>query len=64
MLLVIAFIIATPIAWYSIHKWLQNFAYRTELSWWIFALSGFIAFGIAILTVSLQDLAGSDEESG
>jgi putative ABC transport system permease protein len=54
MLLVTAFVLATPIAWYSMDKWLQSFAYRTELSWWIFALSGLIAFGIAILTVSLQ----------
>jgi putative ABC transport system permease protein len=36
------------------HKWLENFAYRTELSWWIFALSGLIAFIIALLTVSWQ----------
>jgi putative ABC transport system permease protein len=53
-LLAIAFIIATPVAWYSMNKWLQSFAYRTELSWWIFALSGLLAFLIALLTVSLQ----------
>ncbi|MUP13871.1 hypothetical protein GNY21_01960 [Ancylomarina sp. M3P] len=35
-------------------KWLENFAYKTELSWWIFALAGFIAMGIALLTVSLK----------
>jgi putative ABC transport system permease protein len=34
------------------HKWLENFAYKTELSWWIFFLAGFIALGIALLTVS------------
>ena len=50
----IAFIIATPIAWYVIHKWLANFAYKTELSWWIFALSGVLTLGIALLTVSFQ----------
>ena len=50
----IAFVIATPIAWYAMHKWLENFAYKTELSWWIFALSGLLALGIAILTVSWQ----------
>jgi putative ABC transport system permease protein len=50
----IAFIIATPIAWYAMHKWLQNFAYKTELSWWIFALAGIIALSIALLTVSWQ----------
>jgi putative ABC transport system permease protein len=51
---IIAFIIATPIAWYAMNKWLENFAYKTELSWWIFALSGFMALIIALLTVSLQ----------
>jgi ABC-type antimicrobial peptide transport system permease subunit len=50
----IAFIIACPVAWYAMHKWLQNFAYRTELSWWIFAIAGFVALFIAILTISWQ----------
>jgi len=50
----IAFVIATPIAWYTMHKWLQSFAYKTELSWWIFALAGLMALGIALLTVSWQ----------
>jgi putative ABC transport system permease protein len=50
----IAFVIACPIAWYAMDKWLDNFAYRTELSWWIFTLAGFIALGIALLTVSWQ----------
>ncbi|MDA3929352.1 MAG: hypothetical protein PF541_10370 [Prolixibacteraceae bacterium] len=36
------------------HKWLENFAYKTELSWWIFALAGLLALGIALLTVSFQ----------
>jgi len=50
----IAFVIATPIAWYAMHKWLENFAYKTELSWWIFAMAGLLALGIALLTVSFQ----------
>tara|TARA_R110001583_G_scaffold74459_3_gene206319 strand:- start:7484 stop:9847 length:2364 start_codon:yes stop_codon:yes gene_type:complete len=50
----IAFIIACPIAWYAMHKWLENFAYKTELSWWIFALAGLLAMVIALLTVSFQ----------
>ena len=50
----LSFVIATPIAWYAMHKWLQGFAYKTELSWWIFALAGFLALGIALLTVSWQ----------
>lgn len=50
----IAFVIATPIAWYAMRRWLENFAYKTELSWWIFALAGLLALGIALLTVSWQ----------
>jgi putative ABC transport system permease protein len=51
---VIAFVIATPIAYYAMNKWLENFAYKTTLSWWIFALAGLLALGIALLTVSWQ----------
>jgi len=51
---VIAFVIATPLAWYTMNKWLENFAYKTTLSWWIFAISGLLALGIALLTVSWQ----------
>jgi len=48
----IAFVLAVPLAWYSMHLWLENFAYKTHLSWWIFALCGLFIMGIAILTVS------------
>ncbi len=50
----IAFVIATPIAYFAMNKWLENFAYKTSLSWWIFALAGLLALGIALLTVSFQ----------
>jgi putative ABC transport system permease protein len=50
----IAFVIATPIAYYAMHKWLESFAYKTSLSWWIFALAGLLGLGIALLTVSWQ----------
>ena len=50
----IAFIIATPIAYYAMNRWLENFAYKTNLSWWIFVLAGLLALGIALLTVSWQ----------
>jgi putative ABC transport system permease protein len=50
----IAFVIACPVAWYLMQKWLQNFAYKTELSWWIFALAGFLTLGIALMTMSWQ----------
>ena len=48
----IAFVVAVPIAYYAMSKWLENFAYRIELSWWIFALAGIIALIIALVTVS------------
>ena len=51
---VIAFVIATPVAYFTMSKWLENFAYKTSLSWWIFALAGLLALGIALLTVSFQ----------
>jgi putative ABC transport system permease protein len=50
----IAFVIATPIAYYAMQKWLENFAYKTDLCWWIFALAGLLALAIALLTVSWQ----------
>jgi putative ABC transport system permease protein len=52
----IAFIIAVPVSWYVMNLWLKNFAYKTSLSCWIFALAGLIALGIALLTVSWQSL--------
>lgn len=52
--IVIAFLIACPIAWYAIHRWLQNFAYKTELGWLVFAAAGGVALVVALLTVSWQ----------
>jgi putative ABC transport system permease protein len=52
--IIIAFVIAIPFSWYAMHKWLQNFAYKTELSWWVFALAGVVALAVAVLTVSWQ----------
>ncbi|WP_298504004.1 ABC transporter permease [uncultured Maribacter sp.] len=51
---VIAYIVACPISWYAIDKWLENFAYKTSISWWIYALAGVVAITIALLTVSWQ----------
>ncbi len=51
---VVAFVLATPAAYFAMNKWLENFAYKTSLSWWIFALAGLLALGIALLTVSWQ----------
>ena len=53
-LVLVSIIIAMPLAWYAMKVWLENFAYRTNLSWWIFALAGALALGIALLTVSWQ----------
>jgi putative ABC transport system permease protein len=53
-LVIIAFVIATPIAWWSMDKWLDAFAYRTPLHWWIFALAGLLAVLISLFTVSFQ----------
>jgi putative ABC transport system permease protein len=53
-LVLIAFVIATPVAWYAMYKWLQNFAYRSHFSWWVFALAGIVAVVIAFVTVSFQ----------
>lgn len=50
----IAACIAIPLAYFAMNKWLQNFAYKTTLSWWIFMLAALITFGIALLTVSFQ----------
>ncbi|MCF8358094.1 MAG: ABC transporter permease [Prolixibacteraceae bacterium] len=52
--ILIAFVISTPVAYYGISKWLENFAYKTALSWWVFGLTGLLAIAIAMLTVSLQ----------
>ncbi len=53
-LVAIAFILAAPAAWYAMNKWLQNFAYRITIGWWVFALAGGLALVIALVTVSYQ----------
>ena len=53
-LVLLANLIAWPVAWYAMSKWLQDFAYRIELGWWTFALAGGVALLIALLTVSAQ----------
>ncbi len=54
LLVGIAALIAFPIAWWVMYKWLGTFAYRTEISWWIFLVAGAVALAIALLTVSIQ----------
>lgn len=53
-LVLVAFILATPVAWYALHQWLQNFAYRTPIHLWLFLLAGMAMFLVALLTISLQ----------
>lgn len=55
-LVLIALVIASPIAWYAMNRWLQDFAYRIQIEWWVFALAGLTAVGIALLTVSFQSV--------
>jgi putative ABC transport system permease protein len=54
VLVVIAIIIASPIAWYAMNKWLQDYVYRTELHWWILAIAGSTAILVAFITISSQ----------
>ncbi|MEO0330404.1 MAG: FtsX-like permease family protein, partial [Bacteroidota bacterium] len=56
VLVLIAFVIATPIAWYALQQWLADFAYRTPMHWWTFALAGLVTTFIAMLTVSVQSV--------
>jgi ABC-type antimicrobial peptide transport system permease subunit len=54
ILIAIAFVIASPIAWYFMNNWLQDYVYRINISWWIYAAGAFIAMIIALMTVSFQ----------
>ena len=53
-LVAIAFIIAVPLGWYFMHRWLQDFAYRIDIEWWVYAVAGILALLIALITVSTQ----------
>jgi putative ABC transport system permease protein len=53
-LVVLAFLIATPISWWAMHQWLQSFVYKVNIQWWMFALAGISAIAIALFTVSFQ----------
>ncbi len=55
-LIMIAFVIAAPIAWWATYKWLQDFAYRTTISWWVFVVSGIALLLIALITLSIQTI--------
>jgi putative ABC transport system permease protein len=53
-LVVISLVVASPVAWYFMNKWLQDFAYRVNISWWVFAVTAIVALTIAFATVSFQ----------
>jgi ABC-type antimicrobial peptide transport system permease subunit len=53
-LIIIAFVIAAPLGWFAMHSWLQDFAYRIDLSWWIFILAGISSVMIALFTLSYE----------
>lgn len=61
LLVITSFVIAGPIAWYSMHKWLQNFAYRINMSWWVFALAGVMVLVLTMLTVGFQSYRAADK---
>ena len=53
-LVIVAFVIASPIAWYAMNTWLDNYSYKLNIEWWVFALAGLLAVSIAVCTVSFQ----------
>ncbi|MVM38456.1 FtsX-like permease family protein [Spirosoma sp. HMF3257] len=55
-LVLIAIVISSPIAWFGMSRWLQEYVYKIDISWWIFALAGLLAIGIALLTISFQSI--------
>ncbi|GAB3961979.1 ABC transporter permease [Spirosoma harenae] len=55
-LVLVAILIATPLAWFAVHTWLTDFAYRIGIDWWVFVLAGLLAIAIALLTVSFQSI--------
>ena len=56
-LVIVSLLVAFPLAWWAMDKWLQDFAYRTDISWWIFAVAALVAIIIAFLTVSVRSIA-------
>jgi len=55
-LVLISILIATPLAWYFMNNWLQDFAYRIRINWWVFIAAGIIAIFIAFITVSIKSI--------
>ena len=53
---IVAFLLAIPLTWYAMNKWLQGFAYRIDISWWMFLVAGLLAIVIALVTISYQSI--------
>jgi ABC-type antimicrobial peptide transport system permease subunit len=53
-LVFVSFILAAPVAWWAMYSWLQDYSYRVEIKWWVFAIAGILSILIAVLTVSYQ----------
>jgi ABC-type antimicrobial peptide transport system permease subunit len=59
-LVLIAFVIACPVAWYAMHQWLQNYSYKITVEWWVFAATGLLSMLIAFATVSFQAIRAAN----
>jgi putative ABC transport system permease protein len=59
-LVLIASVIAIPVTWWGMHKWLENFAYQTQVSWWVFGLSVLLMLAVALLTLSIQTIRAAN----
>jgi putative ABC transport system permease protein len=62
-LVFLALVLASPIAWYFMHQWLEDFAYRIDIQWRVFALAGIFALLLAFLTISLQAIRAAKENT-
>jgi ABC-type antimicrobial peptide transport system permease subunit len=60
-LVITAFIITVPVAWWAMHNWLNNFAYRTGMSWWVFALTGTGMLVISLLVLSVRTIKAAGD---
>jgi putative ABC transport system permease protein len=59
-LVLLASVIAIPLTWWAMHKWLENFAYQTPVSWWVFGLSVLLMMAVALLTLSIQTIRAAN----
>jgi putative ABC transport system permease protein len=59
LLISIAIVIASPLAWFAMNRWLESFAFRTRINWWIFLFSGLVAITIALITIIVQVISAA-----